>query len=62
MKNNLIDLVSSLSSLVQNTHLNISLQGWPATVAVVAICGAGVTVYFIKLSQPKWDPYDTQVG
>ncbi|NLV35009.1 MAG: hypothetical protein GXY21_10815 [Clostridiaceae bacterium] len=55
MKNNLMGLASSLPSLVQNTHLNISLQGWPAAVAVIAICGAGVTAYFIKASHPEWE-------
>ncbi|KAF5032966.1 hypothetical protein DSECCO2_611660 [anaerobic digester metagenome] len=55
MKNNLMGLGSSLPSLVQNTRLNISLQGWPAAVAIIAICGAGVTIYFVKASHPEWD-------
>ena len=54
MKNTMIELAGSLHSLVQNTHLSISLQGWPATIAVIAICSAGVTAYVIKASHPEW--------
>ena len=53
MKNNLIELVGSLPALLQNTHLNVSLQGWPAAVAVIAISLSGVTAYAIKVLSPE---------
>ena len=49
MKNNLLELAGSLPALLQNTHLNVNLQGWPAAVAVIAISISGVTAYAIKV-------------
>lgn len=62
MKNNIIGLANSLPTLIQNTHLNVNLQGWPAAAAVIAICSAGVTVYFIKASHSGWDSSHTDVA
>ena len=52
MKNNLFELVGSLPALLQNTHLNVNLQGWPAAVAVIAVSLSGVTAYAIKVLSP----------
>ena len=52
MKNNFIDLVANLPVLLQNTHLNVNLQGWPAAVAVLAVSFSGVTAYAIKVLSP----------
>ena len=49
MKNNLLELVGSLPALLQNTHLNVNLQGWPAAVAVIAVSLSGVVAYAIKV-------------
>ena len=57
MKNNIFELVGNLPALLQNTHLNINLQGWPAAVAVIAVSLSGVTAYAIKVLSP--DAEDT---
>lgn len=48
-------LISSVSSIAQNTNISMSLHGWPATVAVIglgAIAGLTiVTVTKIKTSK-----------
>lgn len=62
MKNNLIGLANNLPTLMQNSRLNLNLEGWPAAVAVIAICGAGVTVCFIKASHPEWDSTNIEVA
>ena len=53
MKNNIIKFVGNLPALIQNTHLNVNLQGWPAAVAVIAISLSGVTAYAIKVLNPE---------
>ncbi len=61
MKNNIFELVGSLPTLLQNTHLNVNLQGWPAAVAVIAVSFSGVTAYAIKVFAPNAeDSADTQ--
>lgn len=34
----------ALPSLLQNTHLEVILEGWPAATAVAAVCGAAVAI------------------
>ena len=44
MENKLTNIFESIPVLIKNTSLNINLDGWPAAVAVMAICGSGVTI------------------
>ena len=53
MKNTFLELTESLPVLLQNTHLNVSLKGWPAAVAVIAMSLSGVSAYAIKVMSPK---------
>ena len=53
MKNTFLEFAGSLPALIQNTHLNVNLNGWPAAVAVIAISLSGVTVYAIKTLCPE---------
>ena len=41
-------LPNTLANAAQNININISLQGWPATVAVWAVCGTiiGIAVIY----------------
>lgn len=41
------DLISKIPSLIEHTHLNLSLDGWPATFAIWGICGTIVSVVVI---------------
>ena len=53
MKNTIFEFAGSLPALIQNTHLNINLDGWPAAVAVISISLSGVTAYAIKVLSPE---------
>ncbi len=53
MKNTFFELAKNLPVLLQNTHLNISLQGWPAAVAVVVVSLAGLTAYSLTVLNPE---------
>lgn len=48
MKN--LSLPNTLANAVKNISIDISLQGWPATVAVCAVCGTIVGVAAIYAS------------
>ena len=50
MKNTLIEVGGSIPALIKNTHLTVNLQGWPAAVAVIALCTGGVAIYAIQAS------------
>jgi len=50
MKGTLIELAGNIPAIVKNTHLTVNLQGWPAAVAVIALCTGSVVVYAIKAS------------
>ncbi len=53
MKNTFLGFAGSLPALIQNTHLNVSLDGWPAAVAVIAISLSSVAAYAIKALNPE---------
>lgn len=60
MKNTFLEFAGSLPALIQNTHLNVSLDGWPAAVAVIAISLSGVVAYAIKVLSPEADAATTE--
>ncbi len=41
-------LSETIPSLINNTHFNISLEGWPAAISVIAICFTGSAVFTVK--------------
>lgn len=45
-----LSLPNTLVNAAQNISINISLQGWPATVAIWAVCGTIVGVAAIYAS------------
>lgn len=45
--------LNNLPELVKNTHLNITLNGWPATVAIISGCISMVAIYAIKASHQE---------
>lgn len=51
MEKSLTTITNTLPDVIKNTRLNLSLDGWPATVAVFAICGTVISVCAIKASQ-----------
>ena len=53
MENSLITAIESLSAIVKNTRLSLSLEGWPATVTVIAVCVSGVALYALKVTHPS---------
>ena len=56
MENNLVQIMESIPNLIKNTRFTVSLQGWPAALAVVALCGSCVAIYAIwsQCSQPAY--------
>lgn len=41
-----------LPDVIKNTHLNLSLEGWPAAVSVIVICGTIISIYAINATHP----------
>lgn len=48
--------INNLPELIKNTHFNISLEGWPATVAVISGCITIISIIAIKATYPKAVP------
>lgn len=38
----------SNSDLKIDAHLNLTLDGWPATVAIISICISGILIYKLQ--------------
>lgn len=49
MKIKLSQIFENLTELSKLVHFDIQLHGWPATIAVIAACGAAVAVKIIPL-------------
>lgn len=47
METSLIRIAECIPSLVKNTNLTVSLQGWPAAVAAVGLFGSCAIIYAI---------------
>lgn len=45
--------IRTLPAIVRNTHLNISLSGWPATVAILGACGTAAWVAWVSMKTPE---------
>ena len=57
MENTLLtQTINNLPDLVKNTHLNITLEGWPAAVTAISGCLALVALVTIKATQQKAVP------
>lgn len=50
MEHNIIKMADSIPTLIKNTNLNVSLQGWPAAITAVAFFGSCVAIYAIKIA------------
>ena len=50
MEHNIIKMADSIPTLIKNTTLNVSLQGWPAAITAVALFGSCVAIYAIKIT------------
>ena len=47
MENRPLSMVRALPTLIQNTHLDVAIEGWPATAAIAAVCSTIVAVVSI---------------
>ena len=45
MERRALSVVRALPAIIQNTHLDVTLAGWPAAVAVTALCVAAVAIF-----------------
>lgn len=48
MRNDIVKFTSDATDLFKNTHLYFTLSGWPASIAITAICLSGVAIYGIN--------------
>ena len=48
MKTNILPIINGISKIAKNIQLNLSIEGWPAVVAITAICGTYIAVTAIK--------------
>ena len=53
MDNKIIQVAESIPTLIKNTHLNVSLDGWPAAVTAIALFSSGVIIYALKVTHPE---------
>ena len=47
MDNRLMKLLDSVPTLIENTHLEVFLEGWPAAFSIGSVCGTVVAVVAI---------------
>ena len=47
MENKPLAIIRVLPTLIQNTHLDVAIEGWPATAAIAAVCSTIVAVVSI---------------
>ncbi len=53
MENKLTQIVDTIPTLIKNTQLNVSLEGWPAAITAIAFFCSGVAVYALKVTHPN---------
>ena len=54
MENNLIEKREEATTMMQNTHINIELSGWPAAAVLITACLSCVAMYGIN-TWYKWN-------
>ena len=47
MENRPFAIIRALPTLIQNTHLDVAIEGWPAATAIIAVCSTVVAVVSI---------------
>ena len=47
MESRPFSIVRALPALIQNTHLDVATEGWPAATAIIAVCSTIVAVVSI---------------
>ena len=47
MKETFLKLGEAVQNILQNTNLTLTLSGWPAAIAICAVCAAAVGSYAI---------------
>lgn len=48
MENELMDMREEAAVMMQNTHINFDLSGWPAAAAFITACLSYVAIYGIN--------------
>ncbi len=49
MRETLENLIRGAASMMEHASVSVSLSGWPASVAVLGVCGAVVAVSALEL-------------
>lgn len=53
MNSKSIQVTESIPTLIKNTHLDVSLTGWPAAVTAIALFSSSVIIYALKVTHPE---------
>ena len=53
MDSKIVQVAESIPTLIKNTHLDVSLTGWPAAVTAIALFGSSVIIYALKVTHPE---------
>lgn len=51
-KNKLVKIVDTIPTVLENTTLDIKLEGWPAAVTAFAFFASCVSIYALKVTHP----------
>ena len=49
MEHEIINSTPNIPDVAVDAHLDFKLDGWPASVAIIALCLSGVMVYGIRV-------------
>lgn len=53
MENKIVQLTNVVPALIKNTRFTVNLQGWPAAITVIAICGSCVAIYALRVTHAE---------
>ena len=54
------NLIINFCELFKNIKIDVKLEGWPAAVTGVSICGTIVGVYALKVTHPSKSSSDSE--
>lgn len=53
MKDEIINIAPHILDITIDAHIDLNLNGWPASVSIASICLSGILLYGIKVWNEK---------
>ncbi len=53
MENTIVQVADSIPTLIEHTHLNIELKGWPAAITAIGFFLTCAALYAIHVAHPS---------